>query len=188
MMRKKKFVIGTAVCVMVLSLFTGCNGNQGKDIGNEKAKTNALSDAGVAEDEVTRLHVNRNEDDGRIIYEVDFTVPSIGIEYDYEILAEDGSILEVNKEEAESGNTKPEQKQNQSKTESSQPTVSQEEATKLVLEKIPGATAQDLRIKLDQDDGIQKYEGELIYEGKEYDFEIDASTGEFLEWQEERTD
>lgn len=187
-MRKKKFVIGTAVCVMALSLFTGCNGNQGKDIGNEKAKTTALSDAGVAEDEVTRLHVNRNEDDGRIIYEVDFTIPSTGIEYDYEILAEDGSILEVNKEESESGNIKPEQSQNQSKPEPSQPAVSQEEATKLVLEKVPGATAKDLRIKLDQDDGIQKYEGDLIYEGKEYDFEIDASTGAFLDWQEERAD
>ena len=185
-MRKKKFVIGTAVCVMALSLFTGCNGNQGKDIGNEKAKTTALSDAGVAEDEVTRLHVNRNEDDGRIIYEVDFTVSSTGVEYDYEISAEDGSVLEVKKEE--SGNIKPDQSQNQSKTEPPQPAVSQEDATKLVLQKVPGATAQDLRIKLEQDDGIQKYEGDLIYEGKEYDFEIDASTGEFLEWQEDRVD
>lgn len=185
-MGKKKFVIGTAVSIIVLMLYTGCTGNKGKDIGNEKAKTTALSDAGVAEDEVTRLHVSRNEDDGRIIYEVDFTVSSTGVEYDYEILAEDGNILEVNKEESEYVNTKTDLSQNQSKTEPSQPTVSQEEATKLVLEKVPGATAQDLRIKLDQDDGIQKYEGELFYEGKEYDFEIDASTGTFIEWQEDR--
>ncbi|WP_208775132.1 hypothetical protein [Enterococcus gallinarum] len=71
-MGKTKFVVGTAVNVMVLSLFTACSGNNGKDIGNEKTQTIALSDAGVAKDEVTRLN-------------------------DFEILAEDRSILESNK-------------------------------------------------------------------------------------------
>ena len=46
--------------------------------------------------------------------------------------------------------------------------------------------AQDLRIQLEFDDGVQKYEGDIIYDGKEYDFEIDANTGTFLEWSEER--
>ena len=27
----------------------------------------------------------------------------------------------------------------------------------------------------------RKYEGDIIYDGKEYDFEIDANTGTFLE-------
>ena len=30
------------------------------------------------------------------------------------------------------------------------------------------------------------YEGDIIYDGKEYEFEIDASTGTILEWSEER--
>lgn len=51
--------------------------------------------------------------------------------------------------------------------------------------KVSGATAQDLRMKLEQNDGIQRYEEDLNYEGKEYDVEIDASTGTFLEWIEE---
>ena len=51
--------------------------------------------------------------------------------------------------------------------------------------KVSGATAQDLRMNLEQNDGIQRYEEDLNYEGKEYDVEIDASTGTFLEWIEE---
>lgn len=36
------------------------------------------------------------------------------------------------------------------------------------------------------DDGYYKYEGDIIYNQKEYEFEIDANTGTFLEWSEER--
>lgn len=183
-MRRKKITIGTVVCIAVLGLFTGCHENNKKDIGKEQAKTTALSDAGVTESEITRLKINRDEDDGKIIYEIDFTVSSTNIEYDYEISAEDGQILEVKKETSEFNNTN--LNQSQSSGEQSQQTISQEKAIKLVLDKVPGATEQDLRIKLEQDDGIQKYEGDLIYEGKEYNFEIDASTGVMLEWEEER--
>ena len=183
-MKSKKIIIGTVVCMVVLGLFTGCHENNKRDIGKEQAKTTALSDAGITESEITRLKINRDEDDGKFIYEVDFTVSSTNSEYDYEISAEDGQILEVNKETSESNNATLNQSQNL--VEQSQQTISQEEAIKLVLDKVPGATEQDLRIKLEQDDGIQKYEGDLIYEGKEYNFEIDASTGVMLEWEEER--
>lgn len=64
--------------------------------------------------------------------------------------------------------------------------VSIEQASKLALDRVPGASAQDLRIELDYDDGYYKYEGDIIYDQKEYDFEIDANTGDFLEWEEER--
>lgn len=97
-------------------------------------------------------------------------------------MAEDGSILEVNKDESEYGTTKPDSSQKQSKTEPSQPTISKEQPTTLVLERTSSAMVRDQRIKLNQYDRIQKYAGDLIYEGKEYDFEIDASTGSFLDW------
>ena len=66
--------------------------------------------------------------------------------------------------------------------------ISIESATQMVLDKVPGATSDQLRINLDYDDGISKYEGELRYEGFEYDFEIDANSGTFLEWKEEKQD
>ncbi len=62
-----------------------------------------------------------------------------------------------------------------------------EDASKLALDRVPGASAQDLKIELDyDDDGYYKYEGDIIYNQKEYEFEIDANTGDFLEWKEER--
>ena len=54
-MMKKRYFAAAAVCVMAMSMFTGCAGNDGKDIGKDAAKTAAFSDAGVTEDEITRL-------------------------------------------------------------------------------------------------------------------------------------
>lgn len=190
---KKRYFAATAVCVMAMSMFTGCAGNDGKDIGKDAAKTAAFSDAGVTEDEITRLKVSKDHDDGRSIYEVDFTVASTGDEYDYEISAEDGSILQVDQEmgkgsvsTTQNRTQSQEQTQNQGTATQSHPAISEEKAKNLALERVPGATAQNLRMQLEFDDGIQKYEGDIVYDGKEYDFEIDANTGTFLEWSEER--
>lgn len=64
--------------------------------------------------------------------------------------------------------------------------ISQDEAVQIALDRVSGATAQDVRIELDRDDGRYKYEGEIIYNNMEYDFEIDANSGTILEWSEER--
>ena len=56
----------------------------------------------------------------------------------------------------------------------------------LALERVSGATQNDLRMNLDFDDGYETYEGDIIYNQIEYEFEIDAATGKFLEWSEER--
>lgn len=64
--------------------------------------------------------------------------------------------------------------------------ISMEQASQLALDRVPGASVQDLKIELDYDDGYYKYEGDIIYDQKEYEFEIDANTGDFLEWKEER--
>lgn len=64
--------------------------------------------------------------------------------------------------------------------------ISMDDASQSALARVPGASAQDLKIELDYDDGYYKYEGDIIYDQKEYEFEIDANTGDFLEWKEER--
>ena len=64
--------------------------------------------------------------------------------------------------------------------------VSLEEAQDIALERVPGATSKNISIELDRDDGWYIYEGEIVYDGMEYEFEIDADTGNILKWEEER--
>lgn len=64
--------------------------------------------------------------------------------------------------------------------------VSLESARDIALARVPGATAKNVSIELDRDDGWYVYEGEIYYNGMEYEFEIDADTGNILKWEEER--
>ena len=64
--------------------------------------------------------------------------------------------------------------------------ISEEKAKEIALEKVPGATTQDIRqFKKDRDDGRYVYEGEILYNKTEYDFEIDAESGEIISWDQE---
>ncbi len=148
-------------------------GNQ--DIGEDAALQAALNAAGVSESDISRLQVSQDRDDGRLTYDVRFDVGQT--EYDYEILASDGQILGSDVEQNKSG------RQN---TNNSGAAVSMEEATATALAKVPGATENDIRIELERDDGRLIYEGNIIYQQMEYEFEIDANTGEVLSWSEER--
>lgn len=176
--------------MMIAGLLTGCG--QLSDIGKDKAAKIALADANLTDTDVTRLRVSKDHDDGQSIYEVEFT--NENTEYEYEILASNGDILSADYEESHTPN---QQNQNGQQTQNghhnqsgrqSQADVqlSIEDASALALERVPGATQQDLKIELDYDDAYYKYEGDIIYDQKEYEFEIDANTGEFLEWKEER--
>ena len=64
--------------------------------------------------------------------------------------------------------------------------VTLEEAQNIALERVPGASAQNISIELDEDDAWYIYEGDIVYDGMEYEFEIDANTGNILKWEEER--
>ena len=64
--------------------------------------------------------------------------------------------------------------------------LSIDDAIGIALGRVPGATEQNMKIELERDDGRYKYEGEIHYNGREYEFEIDANSGTILEWSEER--
>lgn len=62
-------------------------------------------------------------------------------------------------------------------------TITADQALKIALEKVPGATSQDVReFKSDHDNGRLEYEGKIYYDKTEYEFEIDGETGKILEW------
>ena len=59
-------------------------------------------------------------------------------------------------------------------------------ALALALARVSGATGADIvEFKQDYDDGRLIYEGKIIYNNREYEFEIDAATGAVLDWESE---
>ena len=70
--------------------------SDGADIGHAKAKSIALNHAGVSENQAYDMEIELDDEDGTIVYEVEFK--SGGMEYSYEINAASGAIL---KHEAE---------------------------------------------------------------------------------------
>lgn len=163
-------------------------------ISEAKAKEIALSHAGVKESEASFTRVKLDWDDGRQEYEVDFYKGNM--EYDYEIDAVSGAILSADKEVEDDIRpaVKEEVKKEESKpaatpapkAEKPSVSVSEAEAKKIALAQVPGAKESDIRgFKLDYDDGRIQYEGKIIYNEMEYEFEIDGHSGAIRDWDAE---
>ena len=157
-------------------------GGQGTDslITEAQAREIALADAGKTEADVGKefIRVKLDRDDGRLVYEVEFYV---GMEeFDYDIDAASGTIVGRDYDiEDDFANTS-------SAVSAPGNVISRDEAVQIILQRVPGASAQNVRIELDEDDGWLIYEGELYYSHVEYEFELNAETGEILEWSEDR--
>ena len=200
----KRFMTLAAATVLTAGTLAGCGAaGSGKDIGRDAALEAALSDAQTTEENVTRLKVSEDREDGQKVYEIRFDAD--GMEYDYEVAASDGQILNAEREELApgseeniagsnvGGNTEQAEDTAQGDdvdvipyTDNPNVKLTKEEAVKIALERVPEASEKDIHIELDSDDGQFRYEGDIIYEQKEYDFEIDANSGNILEWSEER--
>ena len=150
-----------------------------EDEKKEAALQTALADAGVNEADASRIRVTMDRDDGMLVYEVRFDAAEV--EYDYEIDAESGRIVSTDVERWDDDD-----RDDRNRTANANVAVSRDEAVKTALGKVSGATEKDVRIELDYDDGRYRYEGDIIYNGIEYDFEIDADSGRILEWEEDR--
>ena len=79
-------------------------------------------------------------------------------------------------------------KENRAKsTVSSRKNIGESRARSIALSRVKGANNSHIRkIKLDYEDGRSVYEGEIHYNGWEYDFEIDAVNGNVIKWEKER--
>ena len=56
-------------------------------------------------------------------------------------------------------------------------------AMNIALKKVPGANSSHVKeIHLDRENGRMVYEGEIYYNGQEYEFDIDAVTGDIVKW------
>ena len=155
---------------------TGQQAAAAGQVDENQAKQIALDHAGVAESDTSFLWVKPDYEDGVAVYEVEFYVASTNTEYDYEIEAATGSIRSY---DYDAENYRPGQQGVTGETKSEQ------EIRDIALAKVPGATEKDIRLKLDHDDGRLLYEGKIVYQGMEYEFEIDAYSGAIQEWDAE---
>ena len=146
-----------------------------KEISAEKAKAIALAHAKVTENNTQLLKVKKEREDGIKAYSVEFYVGNT--EYDYDIARSNGKIIQYDIDVEEQKHHTP-----------STSIISLAKARSIALQKVPGATSKNIHLSLDDEDSKQVYEGEIKYKQMEYDFEIDAKTGNFLKWTSERDD
>lgn len=148
------------------------------EITEQQALDIALAQAGLAADALQYQFVQRDLEDGRIVYDVEFM--SGGVEYDYEILAADGTVLSFDQDAEYSAQWNTGTGQTAGTT-----TISAEDAKGIVAGKIPGIDTASIYLTQDYDDGRWVYEGNAYYNQTEYEFEIDAATGQVISWEQE---
>ena len=175
----KKTFISLALAALI---FSGC-GAQAKDIGADKAKEIAISHAGINAQEANFIRTDKDRENGKTVYDIEFYSKD-KTEYDYEIDAETGDIISY---DSEVENFTPETQNNSVQdTNAEQGGITDRKAKGMALAKVSGATEADIReFKKERDDGREEYEGKIIYNNTEYEFEIDAASGEIIKWETE---
>ncbi len=151
-------------------------------ISAEKAKEIALKHAGVSVDKAVFEIVHLDKDDGVYEYEVDFRVGNV--EYDYEIDAVSGKILDYDKEaqyDKPQNNDKPVNSTSGSK-------ISTEKAKSIALNHAGLSADKVSFIKAEFDKEDNAYEIEFVNGGFDYEYEIDAVSGKILDFEKEKAD
>ena len=153
----------------------------GEYIGTERAKQIAFNRAGVSASQVKNLKVKLDTDDGRAIYEIEFDAN--GYEYDVDVDAVNGNVVDFDKDAIDDDDDEP------------KPTpapagdyIGAERAKQIAFNRagISASQAEELEVELEREDGRMVYTVEFKAGGYEYEVEIDALTGEILDYDVER--
>ncbi len=146
-------------------------------IGEEKAKQIALDHAGVQESNATFIKNKLDYDDGKPHYEIEFLCD--GYEYDYEIDATSGTILKQEREK-KAGASTTQQPAATPNTSTSDTAIGADRAKEIAFAhaNVQEADVTGLKVELDRDDGVLHYDVDFDCNGYEYDYEIDATSGE----------
>ncbi len=159
---------------------------QNQDVGQEAAKQAALNHAGLSASDVTSWKVERDWENGRLEYEIEFWRGTS--EYDYTIDGHSCSILKHEVDHHTSGGHHSDS--HYSGTTATTTDIGQEAAKQAALNHAGVAESQTskLKVKQDWDDGRLEYEVEFKAGGMEYDYTVDGATGAILEYESEWDD
>lgn len=154
---------------------TGNNANAGNPVDSaasitvDQAKEIALKHAGQTADAVFFKKAKQDDDDGLLIYEIEFIAGST--EYEVEINVQTGDIVKYETEAADTPYT--------GNTGNTSVSITMDQAKEIAL-KHAGQTTDAVwfeKAEQDDDDGVPVYEFEFVAGGMEYEYEIDAQTG-----------
>ncbi len=172
-------IIAALAVIGVCSVFAASAIAESSSIGAENAQNFAFADAGVDPADAANVRTEFEYEQGQFVYEVEFTAN--GTEYDYLIKASDGTV--VKKESEIIGDTTTSQIYT-----ADTDIISSEEAVSIALADAGETeeTATVTKTKLDYDDGIQVYDIEFYTGTAEYEYEINAATGDIVSKNTER--
>ncbi len=145
-------------------------------IGEDRAKEIALAHAGLGEADVSHMLCKLDYDDGIAEYEVEFWDGTT--EYDYEINAISGDIIgyDYDMESYDGNHVTPPTTTNPADY------IGEDRAKEIALAHagLGEADVSHMLCKLDYDDGIAEYEVEFWDGTTEYDYEINAISGDII--------
>ncbi len=182
------------LCGAALLILTaaGCSqpSSQAEYIGLDAAKAIALEAAGVAESAATFTTTGLDRQNGTDFYAIDFTAN--GQSYEYDIDAVTGIIISGPQNDvAASASTSPQPSSSvdpspsPTASQSGSGTITEDQARQIALDHAGLSASQVtfLKSRLDYDDGRQVYDVEFYSSDyTEYDYEIDAATGDILSY------
>ena len=170
----------------VMQAGASSNASDTSDISMQQATEVALQDAGFSSSEVESLTGNLDSDDEVRHYDVRFV--SQGMEYDYEIKASDGTILEKDREAVEAHSSSQNVSlpaERSTMTDSDFISIDEAKSIALQVSGVDASNAVFTEAELNVDDGVHIYEIEFISGDMEYSFEINAMTGSVAGWEKE---
>ena len=142
----------------------------------DAAKAAALADAGLAESDVTFTKEKLDWDDGIAVYDIEFLTADT--EYDYEIDAATGAVLDKSAELF---------RPNESQGQAMDASIGVESAKEIAAAHA-GLSKEEVfftKAELELEHGRSEYEIEFYHDRIEYEYTIDAATGAILEYKSE---
>ena len=157
------------------------NGNstaQSQKDSLDEAKAAALRDAGLSESDVTFKKTELDHSHGTQVYDIEFYTSDT--KYDYEIDASNGTVLEKNIEQFQIQTNPTDGAINSS----SNDYIGVDRAKEIALNhaRLNESDVQFAKAKLENDDGGVEYEIEFYSGRTEYDYTIDAISGNIIEY------
>ena len=150
-------------------------------IGVEKAQEIAFADAGVKKQDVRITDADLEREDGAACYDIEFRTGDAA--FDYKIDATNGTILETEKKPLKKAD-KPQDTQKPEEKTGLNSYIGVEKAKSIALGYVgvSAGAAHFTSAHLDTEDGVKIYELDFTANGKEYEFDINAYTGDVLDY------